>query len=46
MGKDAEVRSGKTDPVQFKGFFFYRALFAYKNRRFASSSLLLGIGFS
>ena len=42
-----ELRSGveKTDPVQFTGFFFNRALFAYKNGRFASSFLLLGMGF-
>ena len=36
-------RTGKTDPVLFKGFL-NRALFAYKNGRFASSFLLLGIG--
>ena len=35
------IRSGKTDPVVSN-----RALFAYKNGRFASRFLLLGIGFS
>ena len=46
FGQDGS-RSGKTDPVQLKGFFcFSRALFAYKNGRSASSFLLLGIGFS
>ena len=39
------VRSGKTDPVQLKGRL-NRALVAYKNGRFASSLLLLGIGLS
>ena len=41
-----QFRSGKTDPVQFKRRLNYlnRALFAYKNGRFASSFLLLGIG--
>ena len=43
------ARSGETDPVQFKGPFKHlsslNALFAYKNGRFASSFLLLGIGF-
>ena len=39
------VRSGKTDPVQFKGYFFLTGpFFAYKNGRFASSFLLLGRG--
>ena len=38
------IRSGKSDPVQLKGFLFNRALFAYKNGRFASSFLPLGIG--
>ena len=40
----SKVRSGKTDPVQFKKVFLNRALLAYKNGRFASSFLLLGIG--
>ena len=40
-----KFRSGKADPVPFKGFFvFNTALFAYKNGRFASSFHLLGIG--
>ena len=38
--------SGKTDSVQFKRFcFFNRALFTYKNGRFASSFLVSNIGF-
>ena len=37
------IRSGKADPDQFEGVL-NRALFAYKNGRFASSFLLLGIG--
>ena len=41
---DTQVRSGKIDPVQFKGVFFNRALIACKNGRFASSFLLLAIG--
>ena len=44
-----KIRSGKADPVQFKGVF-NRALFAYKNGRFASSflrvTLLVGIEMS
>ena len=39
---NAFVRSGKTDPVQFE--LVFKHLFAYKNRLFASSFLLLGIG--
>ena len=35
-------RSRKIDPVQFKGFFLNKALFAYKNGRCASSFLLSG----
>ena len=38
------VRSGKTDPVQLK-VFFKQAPLAYKNGHFASSFLLLGMGF-
>ena len=41
--RPVQVRSGKTDPVQFKGVF-KQGPFAYKNGRFASSFLLLGIG--
>ena len=38
------LRSGKTDPVLFRGVF-KRTLLAFKNGRFASGFLLLGIGF-
>ena len=44
FGKPALIRSGKTDPFQFKGVF-KRAVCAYKKEGFASSFLLLGIGF-
>ena len=37
------IKSGKTDPVQFEGVL-KRARFAYKNGRFASNFLLLGVG--
>ena len=38
------IRSGETDPVQFKGRF-QQGPFAYKHWCFTSSFLLLGIGF-
>ena len=41
----SKTRSGRTDPVQLKRAFLNRALFAYKNGRFASSFLLIGIDF-
>ena len=44
LAPSKNFRSGKTDPVQFKGRF-QQGLFTYKNGRFASSILLLGIGF-
>ena len=40
----SDCNSGKADPVQFRGFL-NRALLAFKNGHFASSFLLLGIGF-
>ena len=43
FGSLSFLRSGKTDPVQFKGRF-NRAPFACKNGRFASSFLPLGVG--
>ena len=45
VGPSSKLRSGKTDPVQFKGVSNRAGLFAYKHGRFAKSFLLLGIGF-